>query len=95
MSSPIRPAGARRVSASGRSFKRTIVGRRMPMGSLEDELLPRWIALPIFASDPLSSVAYATEAAMFTKEFPRLRKRLAKTGGLWVAYPKKASKVEG
>ena len=36
----------------------------MPMGSLEDELLPRWIALPIFASDPLSSVAYATEAGL-------------------------------
>jgi amino acid transporter len=52
------------VSASGRSFKRTLVGRRMPMGSLEDELLPRWIALPIFASDPLSSVAYATEAGL-------------------------------
>jgi amino acid transporter len=52
------------MSASGRSFKRTLVGRRMPMGSLEDELLPRWIALPIFASDPLSSVAYATEAAL-------------------------------
>jgi amino acid transporter len=52
------------MSASSRSFKRTIVGRRMPMGSLEDERLPRWIALPIFASDPLSSVAYATEAAL-------------------------------
>ena len=36
----------------------------MPMGSLEDELLPRWVALPIFASDPLSSVAYATEAGL-------------------------------
>ena len=56
--------GGGEMSASGRSFKRTIVGRRMPMGSLEDELLPRWIALPIFASDPLSSVAYATEAAL-------------------------------
>ena len=52
------------MNASGRSFKRTLVGRRMPMGSLEDELLPRWIALPIFASDPLSSVAYATEAGL-------------------------------
>ncbi|HET6171225.1 MAG TPA: amino acid permease [Gaiellales bacterium] len=52
------------MNASGRGFKRTLVGRRMPMGSLEDELLPRWIALPIFASDPLSSVAYATEAAL-------------------------------
>ncbi len=54
----------RRMSAPGGSVKRTLVGRRMPMGSLEDELLPRWIALPIFASDPLSSVAYATEAAL-------------------------------
>ena len=52
------------MNASGRSVKRTLVGRRMPMGSLEDELLPRWVALPIFASDPLSSVAYATEAGL-------------------------------
>jgi amino acid transporter len=52
------------VSVATRGFKRTLVGRRMPMGSLEDELLPRWIALPIFASDPLSSVAYATEAGL-------------------------------
>jgi amino acid transporter len=52
------------VSAPGRSFKRTFVGRRMPMAGLEGELLPRWIALPIFASDPLSSVAYATEAGL-------------------------------
>ena len=34
------------------------------MAGLEGELLPRWIALPIFASDPLSSVAYATEAGL-------------------------------
>jgi amino acid transporter len=27
-------------------------------------LLPKWLALPIFSSDPLSSVAYATEAAL-------------------------------
>ena len=47
-----------------RRFKRTFVGRRMPMGALEGELLPRWVALPIFASDPLSSVAYATEAGL-------------------------------
>ena len=47
-----------------RFVKRTLVGRRMPMRALEGELLPRWMALPIFASDPLSSVAYATEAAL-------------------------------
>lgn len=30
----------------------------------EDELLPKRLALPVFASDALSSVAYATEAAL-------------------------------
>jgi amino acid transporter len=30
----------------------------------EETLLAKWLALPIFASDPLSSVAYATEAAL-------------------------------
>src|SRR5439155_24632886 len=28
---------------------------------LGETLLPKWIALPVFCSDPLSSVAYATE----------------------------------
>jgi amino acid transporter len=31
---------------------------------MEETLLPKFLALPIFASDPLSSVAYATESAM-------------------------------
>ena len=52
------------MSAPGRTFKRTFVGRRMSLAGLEGERLPRWIALPIFASDPLSSVAYATEAGL-------------------------------
>ena len=30
----------------------------------EETLLPKTLALPIFASDPLSSVAYATESAL-------------------------------
>jgi len=36
----------------------------MSSNQMEDTLLPKWLALPIFASDPLSSVAYATEAAL-------------------------------
>jgi amino acid transporter len=36
----------------------------MASGELEETLLPKTLALPIFASDPLSSVAYATESAM-------------------------------
>ena len=31
---------------------------------MEETLLSKFLALPIFASDPLSSVAYATEAAL-------------------------------
>ena len=44
--------------------KRVLVGRPMATGQMEETLLPKWLALPIFASDPLSSVAYATEAAL-------------------------------
>lgn len=43
------------------AVKRTLLGRPMHSGALGDTLLPKWLALPIFCSDPLSSVAYATE----------------------------------
>src|SRR5437762_13330617 len=36
----------------------------MQTGQLHETLLPKWLALPIFASAPLSSVAYATESAL-------------------------------
>src|SRR5207248_1630560 len=36
----------------------------MRTGQMHETLLPKWLALPIFASDPLSSVAYATEEAL-------------------------------
>ena len=35
-----------------------------PLIEFEETLLPKWLALPIFASDPLSSNAYATEEAL-------------------------------
>ena len=41
--------------------KRVLVGRAKHSQQLEHTLLPKWIALPIFSSDPLSSNAYATE----------------------------------
>ena len=47
-----------------RPVKRAVVGRPMATGELEETLLPKTLALPIFASDPLSSVAYATESAL-------------------------------
>jgi amino acid transporter len=36
----------------------------MASSEIEETLLPKTLALPIFASDPLSSVAYATESAL-------------------------------
>jgi amino acid transporter len=45
-------------------FKRVLVGRPRASGELHDTLLSKTLALPIFAADPLSSVAYATEAAL-------------------------------
>jgi amino acid transporter len=45
-------------------FKRYVVGSPMASGEMEDQLLPISLALPIFSADAISSVAYATEAAM-------------------------------
>jgi amino acid transporter len=47
-----------------RRLRRVLVGRPMQSGQIHETLLPKWLALPIFASDPLSSVAYATESAL-------------------------------
>jgi amino acid transporter len=47
-----------------RRLRRIVVGRPMQSGQIEETLLSKTLALPIFASDPLSSVAYATESAM-------------------------------
>jgi len=41
--------------------KRLLVGRPLPSNRLGETLLPKSLALPIFCSDPISSVAYATE----------------------------------
>jgi amino acid transporter len=49
------------VSQSGGVFKRLLVGRAVASSGLEHTLLPKILALPVFSSDALSSVAYATE----------------------------------
>ncbi|WP_309709026.1 APC family permease, partial [Pseudolysinimonas sp.] len=38
-----------------------MIGEPLPSDKLEGQLLPKHLALPIFASDPLSSVAYAPQ----------------------------------
>ncbi len=44
--------------------KRLLLGQPLSSRQLGETLLPKWLALPIFCSDALSSVAYATESIL-------------------------------
>jgi amino acid transporter len=52
------------TARQGAGLKRRLFGRPFASDEAKHQLLPKWLALPVFASDPLSSVAYATEEAM-------------------------------
>ena len=41
--------------------KRFLLGKKLSNENLEGQLLPKFIALPVFSSDPLSSVAYGPQ----------------------------------
>ena len=43
------------------SVTRALIGKPLRSDRLDETLLPKKLALPVFCSDPLSSVAYATE----------------------------------
>jgi amino acid transporter len=60
------PAYARRVSSLRVAVKRLLVGRPQRSDRLSHTLLPKRIALPVFASDAMSSVAYAPEEIFLT-----------------------------
>jgi amino acid transporter len=47
-------------------LKRLLVGRKLSSAQLGETLLPKRIALPVFASDALSSVAYAPDEILLT-----------------------------
>jgi len=53
--------GPSRSSVSVGALKRLLVGNPLRSQQLSETLLPKWLALPVFSSDPISSVAYATE----------------------------------
>jgi amino acid transporter len=59
--------------------KRLFVGRPLRSHQMGETLLPKWLALPVFASDPLSSVAYATEEIVLV---------LATGGAAYLIYAK-------
>ena len=64
----------------GQILKRLLLGRAMASGELEHTLLPKTIALPVFASDPLSSNAYATQEILLVLG-------IAGTGALGNVFP--------
>lgn len=49
------------MATAGSVLKRLLVGRQVATSRMEHTLLPKILALPVFSSDALSSVAYATE----------------------------------
>ena len=49
------------MTNQARSPKRWLLGEPLASEKLEGQLLPKHLALPLFASDPLSSVAYAPQ----------------------------------
>jgi amino acid transporter len=46
------------------AVKRALIGKPRATDEMEGTLLSKTLALPVFASDPLSSVAYATESGL-------------------------------
>ena len=50
----------------GFGARRVLFGRVLSSHEELDQRLPKWKALAVFSSDVMSSVAYATEASMFT-----------------------------
>ncbi|WP_125610967.1 APC family permease [Specibacter cremeus] len=66
MTLPRGPTTVTRVLNFFNAFKRVLVGRPFRSDKLAHTLLPKRIALPIFASDALSSVAYAPDEILLT-----------------------------
>ncbi len=56
----------RRVARLGFGARRVMFGRVLSSHEELEQRLPKWKALAVFSSDVMSSVAYATEASMFT-----------------------------
>jgi amino acid transporter len=57
---------ASRVGRLGFGARRLLFGRVLSTHEELEQRLPKWKALAVFSSDVMSSVAYATEASMFT-----------------------------
>ena len=65
------------------SIKRLLVGRALRSDKLGDTLLPKRVALPVFASDALSSNAYATQEILLVLSVSGIAYI---NSSLWVAF---------
>lgn len=54
----------RGVASAAHRVKEALIGKSLASSELAHERLPKWKALAVFASDALSSVAYATEEVL-------------------------------
>ena len=80
----LRTVGSRSVSKLTTATKRLLVGRPFRSDRLAHTLLPKRIALPVFASDALSSVAYAPQeifAVLSVAGWPPTPTRLDRRAG--------------
>ena len=55
-----------RIGRAAFAARRRLFGRPIESEEEINERLPKWKALPVFSSDVMSSVAYASEASLFT-----------------------------
>ena len=62
------------------AVRAVVFGRPLPVAADITERLPKWKALAVFSSDVMSSVAYATEASLFTL-------LVAGTAVFWLVVP--------
>jgi amino acid transporter len=76
---PFAPAPAATLSP-GKRLRRLLLGSPISSAHAEHTLLPKFLALPVFASDAISSVAYATQQIVLALG----------AAGLWIASERAA-----
>lgn len=75
------------VSKLSTAARRLVLGRPFRSDKLAHTLLPKRIALPVFASDALSSVAYAPEEIFLVLSVAGLSAYTMRRGSGWPSPP--------
>ncbi len=76
------------MSGSWTRLKQRLIGSPIASAEHEHQLLPKLLALPVFSSDCLSSVAYATEEVVLVLALAGVAgSRLHHPGVAWPSPP--------